>query len=170
MAEAKGLPYVNYSDQNVALCSEPGAAFIKEGIEKENLDRIVLCACTPKTHQPVFHAVLKEAGLPARNLEFLNIREHASFVHMKEEEAAQKKAIELITGAVGRAALLEKVPTRTVTVKPEACIIGGGIAGISAALDLANEGFQVYLIEKDLTIGGNMAKLDRIFPTDDCCI
>jgi len=167
---AKGLPYVDYADQNVALCSEPGAAFIKEHVEKENLDKVVLCACTPKTHQPVFHAVLKETDVPPRNLEFLNIREHVSFVHMKEPDIAQQKAMELISGAVNRAALLEKVPTRTVNVKNECCIIGGGIAGISAALDLANEGYHVYLIEKDLTIGGTMARLDRIFPTDDCCI
>jgi len=129
-----------------------------------------VAACSPRTHQPVFHSVLEAAGLPPRMLEFVNIREHCSFVHMEKPEDATAKAIELIKAGVARANLLEAVPTKIVPVKKTALIVGGGIAGLTAATDLANEGFQVYLVEKKTTIGGRMAQLDRTFPTDDCSI
>ena len=152
------------------MCTEPGAAFIMEKIEENNLNRVIVAACSPKTHEPVFHAVLKDAGLPPRMLEFVNIREHCSFVHMNEPEAALYQAKSLIRAAVQRALHLEAVPTKTVDVNPEALVVGGGIAGLSAALDLANQGFKVYLVEKELTIGGRMSQMDRTFPTDDCAI
>ena len=116
--------------------------------------------------------ILKEAGLPARHLEFVNIREQCSYVHQDPEvrEEATEKAIELVKAGIGRSRLLEDIPTKKVSVKPEALVIGGGIGGINAALDLANEGYKVYLIEKETTIGGRMAQLDRTFPTDDCSI
>ena len=152
------------------MCSEPGAEFIKECIEKENLNRVIVAACTPLTHQPVFHAVLEEANLPARMLEFSNLREHVSFVHAEEKQKALEQSKDIIRGAVQRAQLLEAVPRKSVDVIPKCAIIGGGIGGMSAALELANKGFKVYLIEKTPSLGGNMAKLDRIFPTDECCI
>lgn len=129
-----------------------------------------MSACTPRTHQPVFHSILKDAGLPPRMLEFVNIREHCSFVHMQEPEKATQKALELIKAGIARANLLEAVPTKVVPVKKSALVIGGGIAGLTAATDLANEGFQVTLVEKKTTTGGRMAQLDRTFPTDDCSI
>ncbi len=152
------------------MCTEPGAAFITEKIKEHDLNRIIIAACTPRTHEPVFQAVLRDANVHPRYLEFSNIREHVSFVHMKEPELATKQAKELIRAAVGRAALLEPVPTKTVNIAPSALIIGGGIAGLSAALDIANAGYDVYLIEKETTIGGKMAMMDRVFPTDDCSI
>jgi len=152
------------------MCTEGGSAYIKEEIEEAKLERIVVAACTPKTHQPVFHAILEEAGLPPRYLEFVNIREHCSFVHQQEREKALKKAIELIKAGISRARLLEDVPTMTVPVEPSALVVGGGIAGLSAAVDLADSGFKVYLVEKNTTIGGRMSQLDRTFPTDDCSI
>jgi heterodisulfide reductase subunit A len=152
------------------MCTEGGSAYIKEQIEETKLERIVVAACTPKTHQPVFHAILAEAGLPPRYLEFVNIREHCSFVHQGERDKALKKSIELIKAGVARARLLEDVPTKTVPVEPSALVVGGGIAGLSAAVDLADSGFKVYLIEKNTTIGGRMSQLDRTFPTDDCSI
>ncbi len=152
------------------MCTEPGAAFIMEKIEEHKLNRVIVAACTPKTHEPVFHTVLKDAGLPPRMLEFVNIREHCSFVHMNEPEAALLQAKNLIRAAVQRALYLEPVPTKIVDVAPEALVVGGGIAGLSAALDLANQGFKVYLVEKELTIGGRMSQMDRVFPTDDCAI
>lgn len=103
-------------------------------------------------------------------LEFSNLREHVSFVHMNEREKALEQAKDIIRGAARRAQLLEDIPRRTVDVIPKCAIIGGGIAGMSAALELAKKGIKVYLIEKTPSIGGNMAKLDRIFPTDECCI
>ncbi len=129
-----------------------------------------MAACTPKTHQPVFHAILTEAGLPPRYLEFVNIREHCSFVHQQEKEKATNKAIELIKAGIARARLLEDVPTKIVPVNPVALIVGGGIAGLSAAIDLGDAGYKVILVEKKTTIGGRMSQLDRTFPTDDCSI
>jgi heterodisulfide reductase subunit A len=156
----------------LSMCTQGGSSYIKEEIEEYKLDRIVVAACTPITHQPVFHAILKEAGIPPRYLEFVNIREHCSFVHQAPEvrEKALQKAIELIKAGVARARLLEDVPTKTVPVKRAALVVGGGISGLSAAIDLGDSGFQVYLVEKNTTIGGRMSQLDRTFPTDDCSI
>ena len=133
---------------------------------------MLVAACTPKTHQPVFHAILTEMGLPPRYLEFVNIREHCSFVHQAPEvrEKATLKAIELIKAGIARSKLLEDVPTKTVPVEAAALVVGGGIAGLSAAIDLGDAGYKVYLVEKNTTIGGRMSQLDRTFPTDDCSI
>ncbi len=100
----------------------------------------------------------------------MNIREHCSFVHQQEKEKATVKAIELLKAGIARARLLEDIPTKTVPVKPVALVIGGGIAGLTAAIDLGDAGYQVYLVEKKTTIGGRMSQLDRTFPTDDCSI
>jgi len=152
------------------MCTEGGSTYIKEQIIEAKLDRIVVAACTPKTHQPVFHAILKEAGLPPRYLEFVNIREHCSFVHQGERDKALIKAIDLIRAGIARARLLEDVPTKTVPVTKAALVVGGGIAGLSTAIDLGDAGYQVHLVEKKSTIGGRMSQLDRTFPTDDCSI
>ena len=109
-------------------------------------------------------------GIPPRYLEFVNIREHISFVHQKDRENADEKAIEVIKAGIARARLLEDVATKTVPVKKEALVVGGGIAGLSAAIDLGDAGFKVHLVEKNTTIGGRMSQLDRTFPTDDCSI
>ena len=167
---------INELDPNVkayeylSLCTEGGSAYIKEAITENKLNKILVAACTPKTHQPVFHAILQEAGLPPRYLEFVNIREHCSFVHQQDREKALEKAIELIQAGIARARLLEDVPTKIVPVKPEALVAGGGIAGLSTAIDLGDAGYKVYLVEKNTTIGGRMSQLDRTFPTDDCSI
>ena len=152
------------------ICTDAGAIFIKEAVVGDNLDRIILAACTPRTHLPVFQATLEDLGMPKRMLEFVNIREHCSFVHMKDKVGATIKSIELVNAAIGRARFLEHVPTKTVDVEPSALIVGGGIAGLSAAIDLANQGFKVTVVEEKSTVGGRMAQLDRTFPTDDCAI
>lgn len=154
------------------MCTEGGSSYIKEQIVEFKLERIVVAACSPRTHEPVFHAILSEAGLPPRYLEFVNIREHCSFVHQALEvrEKAILKSIDLIRAGVARARLLEDVATKTVPVKPTALVVGGGIAGLSTAVDLGDAGFKVYLVEKNTTIGGRMSQLDRTFPTDDCSI
>ena len=143
---------------------------IAEAIKKYDLKRIIVAACTPRTHEPVFHAVLRDAGLPPRMLEFVNIREHCSFVHMKAKDRATQKAFKLINASLERARLLETVPTKTVEITPRALVVGGGIGGLSAAVELGNQGYDVILVENKTTIGGRMAQLDRTFPTDDCSI
>ena len=143
------------------MCTEGGSSYIKEQIVEFKLERIVVAACSPRTHEPVFHAILSEAGLPPRYLEFVNIREHCSFVHQALEvrEKAILKSIDLIRAGVARARLLEDVATKTVPVKPTALVVGGGIAGLSAAVDLGDAGFKVYLVEKNTTIGGRMSQM-----------
>ncbi len=118
----------------------------------------------------MFRAVLEEAGLSPTYLEFCNIREHNSFVHMKEKDKAYAKAEELIAAACARALFLEIVPEVTFPVNNKVMVIGGGVGGCQTALDLAKQGFEVFLVEKKPTIGGKMAMLDRTFPTDDCSI
>ena len=156
----------------LSLWTEGGSAEIKEKHADRKFDRVLVAACSPKTHQPVFHAILTEMGIPPRYLEFVNIREHCSFVHQAPEvrEKATLKAIELIRAGIARARLLEDVPTKTVPVEPSALVVGGGIAGLSTAIDLGDAGYKVYLVEKNTTIGGRMSQLDRTFPTDDCSI
>jgi heterodisulfide reductase subunit A len=157
-------------EEVLSLCTSVGADLIKEKIQEFDLNRIIVSACTPKTHEPVFLRVIHDAGLNRGYLEFVNMREQVAFVHRGDRDAALQKAKDLLRAAVGRARNLDEIKILRVTVTPNALVIGGGIAGLNAALNLANEGFMVYLLEKQPTIGGYMAKLDRTFPTDDCSI
>jgi heterodisulfide reductase subunit A len=135
-----------------------------------NANRLVVASCTPKTHEPVFKSVLESMDLDSSYLEFVNIREHSSFVHRNDKEGAQRTAQDAVKSGVARATVLEKILVKEVDITKKALIIGGGVAGLSAGIDLADEGFEVYLVEKRPTIGGKMAMLDRTFPTDDCSI
>jgi heterodisulfide reductase subunit A len=137
---------------------------------ESNANRLVVGSCTPKTHEPVFKSVLESMNIDSSYLEFANIREHSSFVHRQDKDGAQRVAEDAIRSAVARAAVLEKILIKEVDITKKALIIGGGVAGLSAGIDLAEEGFEVYLVETQPTIGGKMAKLDRTFPTDDCSI
>ena len=129
-----------------------------------------MASCTPKTHEPVFKSVLESMNLDPSYLEFVNIREHSSFVHRNDIPGAKSTAQDAIRAGVARAATLEKILIKEVDITKKALIIGGGVAGLSAGIDLAEEGFEVHLVEKKPTIGGKMAMLDRTFPTDDCSI
>ncbi|KKK41799.1 hypothetical protein LCGC14_0867260 [marine sediment metagenome] len=133
-------------------------------------NRLVVGACTPKTHEPVFKSVLESMGIDSSYLEFANIREHSSFVHRQDREGARKVAEDIIRSAVARASVLERVLVKEVDITRKTLVIGGGVSGLSAAIDLAEEGYEVHLVERSPTIGGKMAKLDRTFPTDDCSI
>jgi len=135
-----------------------------------NANRLVVASCSPKTHEPVFKSVLESMGLDSSYLEFVNIREHSSFVHRNDKQGAQKTAEDAIRSGVARAEVLEKILVREVDITKKTLIIGGGVAGLSSGIDLAEEGFEVFLVEKSPTIGGKMAMLDRTFPTDDCSI
>jgi heterodisulfide reductase subunit A len=137
---------------------------------ESNANRLVVGSCTPKTHEPVFKSVLEAMNIDSSYLEFANIREHSSFVHRQDKEGARRVAEDAIRSAVARAAVLEIIQIKEVDITKKALIIGGGVAGLSAGIDLAEQGFEVYLVETQPTIGGKMAKLDRTFPTDDCSI
>ncbi|MHA1296615.1 MAG: FAD-dependent oxidoreductase [Promethearchaeota archaeon] len=167
---AKKLPNVVAAEDYISLCTEPGAEFIKEKMNENNANRLVVASCTPKTHEPVFQSVLESMNMDPSFLEFVNIREHVSFVHREDRVGAQKTAEDVIKAGVARASVLEKIQVKEVDITKKTLIIGGGVAGLTAGIDLAEEGFEVHLIEKSPTIGGKMAMLDRTFPTDDCSI
>ncbi len=150
------------------MCSAPGQDLIKKDIKEYNLNRIVIAACSPRLHEPTFRKTLQEAGLNPYLLEMANIREHCSWVHMNNKDEANDKAKDLLRMAVAKARLLKPLEPIKVPVKNKALVIGGGVAGIQAALDLADMGYEVYLVEKSPSIGGHMAMLDKTFPTMDC--
>jgi heterodisulfide reductase subunit A len=164
------LPNVLIARVNNFTCSDPGQQIIKNDILELNLNRIVVAACSPKMHESTYRAVLSEAGLSPYFFQMVNLREHCSFVHQEDIGKATEKAKRLILAGINRARELEIIPRKEIPIVKSALVIGAGIAGMNAALDLANQGIQVFLVEKEPTIGGKMAQLDRIFPTDDCGI
>lgn len=170
MEFAKTLPGVEFAIVNRYTCSEPGQAEIKKAIAEHNLNRVVVASCTPRMHEPTFRKAIQEAGLNPYLLEMANIREQCSWVHLHAREKATEKAKDLVRMAVARALRLEPQIEVKVPVLDAALVIGGGIAGIQAALDLADCGHKVYLVEKQPSIGGIMAQLDKTFPTMDCSI
>lgn len=163
----RGLDGVVFSIKNRYTCAEPGQQEIIEYVKKEKLNRVVVASCTPRMHGPTFKKCCEDAGLNPYLFEMVNIREHCSWVHLYEKEKATEKAKDLIKMGVRRAKLLESQKEIEVPVTKAALVIGGGIAGIQASLDLANSGYQVYLIEKEPSIGGIMAQLNKTYPTMD---
>lgn len=149
------------------VCSDPGQGLITKGIKEQGLDRIVVAACTPKMHLDTFRRNVESAGLNPYFLEIANIREQCSWVH-ENKEAATTKAIDLIRGAVERAQQLKPLMQKTMPVNKDVLVIGGGVAGIMTSIELADKGFQVYLVERNPSIGGHMAQLSKTFPTLDC--
>ena len=167
---AEGLDDVVVSVRNRYTCSDPGQEEIKKQIREHALNRIVVASCSPRLHEPTFRTCIAEAGLNPYLLEMANIREQCSWVHSTDRKAATEKAKELVRIAVARARLLQPQKENEIPVTDAALVIGGGIAGIQASLDLANAGHMVYLVEKQPSIGGTMAQLDKTFPTMDCSI
>ncbi|MCL7384152.1 MAG: CoB--CoM heterodisulfide reductase iron-sulfur subunit A family protein [Thaumarchaeota archaeon] len=159
---AKNLPNVIEARDYIFMCSAPGQEIIKEGVKKCNLNRVVVAACSPTMHEHTFRNVLAEAGINPYLLEMVNIREQCSWVHSDNKEAATTKAKILIKMAVAKASLLEPLKEITFRVNKNVLVIGGGVAGLSAARDLAAKGFKVYLIERKPVIGGNTARLGRL--------
>jgi heterodisulfide reductase subunit A len=156
--------------RNKYTCADPGQNEIKRAIREFHLNRIVVASCTPKIHEPTFRQCVAEAGLNPYLYEMANIREHCSWVHQGEKEKATEKAKDLVRNAVAKARYLEPQLEAEVPVTRSALVIGGGVAGIQAALDLADAGHKVYLVEKEPSIGGIMAALDKTYPTMDCSI
>jgi len=164
---AATLPNVAVARQYQFMCSEPGQEMIKKDIREFGLNRVVVASCSPRMHEPTFQAVLKDAGINPYFFEMANIREHCSWVTRDHVEATEK-AKRLVQGAVARVFWQEPLESREVPVTPSALVVGGGIAGIQAALNIADAGYHVYLVESDASIGGRMAQLDKTFPTLDC--
>jgi heterodisulfide reductase subunit A len=167
---AAELPDVVAVVQNRYTCADPGQNEMKKAIAEHQLNRVVVASCTPKIHEPTFRNCVAEAGLNPYLMEMANIREHCSWVHMKDRVAATAKAKDLVRSAVGRASRLVAQDEKAFPVTDAALVIGGGVAGIEAALELAEGGHQVYLVEKGPSIGGIMSALDKTYPTMDCSI
>jgi heterodisulfide reductase subunit A len=168
VAYAKTLPNVVVADEYRYMCSDPGQELIKKAIKEKGINRLVVAACSPTLHEPTFRRILQKMGVNPYFFDMSNIREHCSWVHTHEHAAATDKAKDLIKMAVARAAELQPLQEKEVPVKPAVLVIGGGVAGIQAALDVADAGYKVYLVEKTASIGGKMAQLDKTFPTLDC--
>jgi heterodisulfide reductase subunit A len=167
---AATLPNVVLAQDNRYTCSDQGQAGIKKDIQEQKLNRVVVASCSPRLHEPTFRKACEDAGLNKYLFEMANIREHCSWVHLYDKEAATEKAKDLVKMAVAKAALLEPAVEAEVPIIRKALVIGGGVAGIQAALDLADTGYKVYLVEKEPSIGGMMARIDKTFPTMDCSI
>ena len=161
------LPGVAFATNNLYSCSETGLSAIKGAIEENGLDRVVVAACTPRTHEPLFQATLKESGLCPYYFEMANIRDQCSWVHQQENEFATEKAKDLVRMAVARASLLDFLEDISVEVEPNALVIGGGISGMAAALNLAHRGFNVHLVEREAQLGGLLNGIHKLYPTNE---
>jgi len=162
---AKTLPNVAYAEDNIYTCSEAGLASIKEAVKKHGLNRVIVASCTPRTHEPLFRSACLEAGLNKYLFEMANIREQCSWVHSHEPDRATEKAKDIVRMAVARATWLQPQEEPEIDIKDSSLVIGAGIAGITAALSLADQGFKVYLVEKEPELGGNLLRLHKLYPT-----
>jgi heterodisulfide reductase subunit A len=169
-AKAAQLPDVIVSKGIGYACSEPGQREIRDDIAQNGLNRIVVASCSPRLHEPTFRQMLKDAGLNPYLLEMANLREQCSWVHMKRPTEATDKAYDLVMMGVARVRRLAALSEQQLPMTQRALVIGGGVAGIQSALDLADNGFDVIMVEKQPSIGGVMAQLDKTFPTMDCSI
>lgn len=165
---AAGLPNVAVARDYKFMCSSLGQELIEDDIREQGLTRVVVAACSPHMHEPTFRAACERAGLNQYLFEMANIREHASWVHQHSQEAATDKAKAQVAAAVSRVVQLEPLEPFRAEIKETTLVVGGGIAGINAALEIANAGHPVYLVEREPSIGGHMAQFDKTFPTLDC--
>jgi len=167
---AASRPHVVVSKDNPYMCSDSGQELIKQDIKDYELNRVVVASCTPRLHEPTFRRACEEAGLNKYLFEMANIREQCSWVHLSDKEKATEKAKDLVEMAVAKVTLLEPQVEIEVPIIRKALVVGGGVAGVQAALDLADTGYKVYLVEREPSIGGRMAQIDKTFPTMDCSI
>ena len=165
--DAAALPGVVLAREYKYVCSEPGQELIRQDIQEQKLERVVVASCSPRMHEITFQNAVAKAGLNPYYFAMANIREHVSWV-IKDKEQATAKAKRLIRAAVSRVVLQEELFARKEPVTDAALVVGGGIAGIQAALTIAEAGYRVYLVERMPSIGGHMAQLDKTFPTLDC--
>ena len=167
---AEGLPDVVRATDTLYACADSGQRLIKEDIKKYNLNRVVVSACSVRMHEPTFRAAVAEAGLNPFLMEMANIREQCTWAHGHDRQGATDKAKDLTAAAIAKTRFMTELDMINVPVTQKAMVIGGGVAGISASLDLAEQGIETILVEKEPTIGGVMAQLNKTFPTMDCSI
>ena len=167
---ASRLPGVVRATDTLYACADSGQSLIKEDIKKYNLNRVVVSACSVRMHENTFRGAVQEAGLNPFLMEMANIREQCTWAHGHDRDGAFEKAKDLTAAAIAKARFLTPLEFIKVPVTKRAMVIGGGVAGISAALDLADQGIETILVEKEPTIGGVMAQLNKTFPTMDCSI
>lgn len=167
---AEKLPGVVRAIDTMYACADSGQRLIQEDISKYNLNRVVVSACSIRMHEPTFRGCVAKAGLNPFLMEMANIREQCTWAHGHDKEGALRKAKDLTASAIAKARFLNPLTMIKVPVTKRAMVIGGGVAGISAALDLADQGIETILVEKEPTIGGVMAQLNKTFPTMDCSI
>lgn len=164
--QASQLPDVVVSVDEMFMCSDAGQQLIKDKIKEHDLNRVVVASCSPRMHEPTFRRAVEEADVNRYMFDQVNLREHVSWCHQNEWDKGTEKAWDLVRMSVARARMLESLPIKTVKVTPRTLVVGGGIAGLRAALDIAERGFEVVLVEKDSELGGNVLKWTHIFPTD----
>ncbi len=164
--DAGKMENVTYYTENLYSCSQDAQEQIKQTIKDKKLNRVVIAACSPRTHEPLFQETLKDAGLNRNLFEMVNIRDHCSWVHANEPEEATQKSKDLVRMAVSKAAHIQPLPEQTVPVTPKALVLGGGVAGMTAALSLADQGFESVLVEKSSSIGGNLQNLKNTLAGD----
>ena len=164
---AKTLPNVAYAEANLYTCSQDAQKLIAEKIKQHNLNRVVVASCTPRTHEPLFRETVQEAGLSPYLFEMANIRDQCSWVHMHEHKKATEKAKDLVASMVAKARLLKPLKKPTINVTPIGLVIGGGVAGMTAALELAKQGFEIHLVEKENELGGHLRKIHYLLEKDD---
>jgi len=167
---ASHLPGVVHATDTLYACADSGQTLIKEDIKKHNLNRVVVSACSVRMHEATFRGAVSEAGMNPFLMEMANIREQCTWAHGHDREGALKKAKDLTAAAIAKARFLAPLEMITVPVTKRAMVIGAGVSGISTALDLADQGIETILVEKEPTIGGVMAQLNKTFPTMDCSI
>jgi len=166
---AATLPGVILSVRNKYMCADPGQKEIQQTIYENNLNRIVVASCSPASYEPTFRQCIEGAGLNRYLLEMANIREHCSWV-TEDRKAATRKAKDIVKIAVARSRWLHPQDEEQIFITDASLVIGGGVAGIQCALDIADAGHKVYLVEKTPSIGGIMAKLDKVYPDIECSI
>jgi heterodisulfide reductase subunit A len=167
---AETLPGVAVAVRNKYTCADPGQQEIQRTIYEHNLNRVVVASCSPTSYEVIFRQCIEGAGLNPYLLEMANIREHCSWVTPGDRPAATRKAKDIVKVAVARAGWLYPQDEEQIPVTDAALVIGGGVAGMQAALDLADAGHKVYLVEKKASIGGIMAQLDKVYPDIECSI
>jgi len=163
----KTLPYIVHCEANLYSCSSDSQTRIKELIKEYDLNRFIVASCTPRTHESLFQETCQEAGLNKYLFEMVNIRDQCSWVHMTEYEAATEKSNDLIRMAISKSRLLKPQKEETLKLTPTALIIGGGVSGMTAALNIADQEFKVYLIEKENELGGNLKHLNVLYPIQE---